>query len=419
MMNEEMAQRIDLYEALAQWLQTHLGFHWDHRDPNLASRIERLCQHIKQPSIAACTHFWRTAPPTQSIIEMVAKEFTIGESYFFRDGQFFDALRHKILPELIANAKDKHLSIWSVGCSRGEEIYSIAIVLRELLPDYDQWHIQLLGTDINPDVLATARAGVFKKWSLRQMPSLTQQRYFTENEQEYALAPFIRDSVQFQFHNLLSRLPPSNGAPSYDLILLRNVLIYLNKPSIQRAIEFLYHQLKYGGWLITTSAEFDPQYYQSTFGKLTQAHPWVKKHQGSPHTPVEKAQPNLIIEDSAPLEHTPIQNTMHKDTQAELEEEIKQFFTLAIKAQQQKDQDKAKKALRACLYLDEDFIAAHIALANLLNKEQQMQAAQRHLKHAKKLLDALDDHALLPHTNGMKAVDMRTWLNTIERSLVI
>ena len=108
-------------------------------------------------------------PLTQEQVESLASFLTISETYFWREPRVFEALRDQILPEL-TRAKattGRNLRLWSAGCATGEEPYSIAIALREALPDLKDWRITLLATDINPHILRQAAAGVYGNWSFR------------------------------------------------------------------------------------------------------------------------------------------------------------------------------------------------------------------------------------------------------------
>ena len=188
----------------------------------------------------------------------------IGESYFFRDRGQMDLLRYRLLPQLIAQARaaggDRPcLKIWSAGCSTGEEAYSLAILLVELIPDWQKWQIQILGTDINPFAIAQARVGAYKKWSFRDVDARIKREYFTEDRGLQTLRTEIRELVDFKLDNLSSipQLLPKQEQFKWDLILCRNVFIYLTKPAIHRALERFYQVLKSEGCLMVSHSELD------------------------------------------------------------------------------------------------------------------------------------------------------------------
>ncbi|MCW8408948.1 protein-glutamate O-methyltransferase CheR [Legionella sp. PATHC035] len=166
-----------------------------------------------------------------SLLADLVSAITVGESYFFRDKNQMQLLENKLLPDLInQKSQDFSLKIWSAGCSSGEEIYTLAILLAELIPNIDLWDLYLLGTDINTTSLQKASAAVFGQWSMRSIPEKYLQRYFEKNDRTYVLSPQIRDLVQFKYLNLCDNSYPSiiNGIFEVDLILCRNVLIYFD-----------------------------------------------------------------------------------------------------------------------------------------------------------------------------------------------
>jgi chemotaxis protein methyltransferase CheR len=160
----------------------------------------------------------------------LVSRLTVGETYFFRNRGQFGALRDHLLPEIIARRRGRQqsLRIWSAGCSTGEEPYSLAILLRELLPDIADWKIHLLATDLNEDALAAAREGLYRNWSFREVEEHYRQRYFTAEGDSSRIRPEVKELVTFRYLNLVDEVYPSlgNGTDALDLILCRNVMIY-------------------------------------------------------------------------------------------------------------------------------------------------------------------------------------------------
>lgn len=208
-------------------------------------------------------------------MDRLIKMLTVGETHFFRDKAQFDALTNHILPNLIARKRiaaaavgsgvSPQLRIWSAGCATGEEPYSVAIVLKELLPDLENWQILILATDINPDVLVRAREGIYSDWSFRENRAKTLlRRYFSSempqpprNAVRYRLHPQIRQMVTFASLNLVEDNFPSihNNTMSMDLILCRNVTIYFAAEATRQVIQRFYDTLVEGGWLVVGHSE--------------------------------------------------------------------------------------------------------------------------------------------------------------------
>jgi chemotaxis protein methyltransferase CheR len=180
------------------------------------------------------------------------------ESYFFRDKDQFTLLKDYILPELIQRKKNsKTLRICSAGCSSGEEPYSLAILLKEIIPDLEQWNLMILGIDINQDALDKAKAGVYRPWSFRRVDVNIVQRYFQVKNNHYHLEPSIKQMVQFQPLNLINDLLPRSNSEfrELDLILCRNVFIYFEASAIGKVLNKFYNALQPLGYLITGHAE--------------------------------------------------------------------------------------------------------------------------------------------------------------------
>ncbi|MEY3298840.1 MAG: hypothetical protein RLZZ597_2100 [Cyanobacteriota bacterium] len=194
---------------------------------------------------------------------------TINESYFFRDKNQYHLLREKLLPELIENKRREaeirrtqpQLRIWSAGCSTGEELYSIAIVLDELNLPWHQWDVLLIGTDISKSAIDNARKGLYGNWSFRQVPATIQNKHFHPHHQLFKISDVLKQRVTFQYGNLLQDPFPNQASRLYDmdLILCRNVFIYLDERAISQIIDKFHQALMSDGYLITGHTELYAQ----------------------------------------------------------------------------------------------------------------------------------------------------------------
>ncbi|OOG57983.1 CheR family methyltransferase [Polaromonas sp. C04] len=201
-----------------------------------------------------------SVPPSTEQIQVLASHLTIGETYFFRDQKTLNALAHTILPELIRSrrGRDQRLRIWSSACSSGEEPYTLAMLLHQLLPDPRDWQVSIMATDINPHFLRKATAGSYSEWSFRNAPPWLKQRYFKRTaEGRYAIIPEIRKLVTFTHLNLVENdnpLPAIN-TNALDIIFCRNVLMYFTPSQVDRVICRLSRALVEGGWLAVGPSE--------------------------------------------------------------------------------------------------------------------------------------------------------------------
>lgn len=189
----------------------------------------------------------------QEIVDLLAKNFTVGETYFFRDRNIFECIGKEIIPDITSGYKKKSLKIWSAGCSSGEEIYSLSMYLRDSIPDIDYWDITLIGSDINKNLLNKAHTGKYTNWSFRNSQPLYDSKYFRRREDgTFEISGNIKSSVKFVFLNLKSNSYPSfeNNLHSFDLILCRNVLMYFDEDSKSEVIEKFYSCLNENGWII-------------------------------------------------------------------------------------------------------------------------------------------------------------------------
>ncbi|RJP86129.1 MAG: chemotaxis protein CheR [Desulfobacteraceae bacterium] len=190
------------------------------------------------------------------------KVITTGESYFFRDQEQSSLLRNRILPDLIKKNKDRRsLRIWSAGCSSGEEPYSMAILLSQILPYIENWDILILGTDINQEAIRKAKQGKYRHWSFRTTHPDVKNRYFKKHHDEWLIDETIQNRVTFQIHNLKQdHFPdPHSGIREIDLIICRNVFIYFNPEDISDVLKKFTDTLNEGGYLLTGHGELHAQ----------------------------------------------------------------------------------------------------------------------------------------------------------------
>jgi chemotaxis protein methyltransferase CheR len=185
---------------------------------------------------------------------------TTNETLFFRDASPFELLQHKILPEIIDARNSKtpgtaspNLRIWSAACSTGQEVYSIAIVLKELLLDLKKYNIKLLGTDLSDAAIMQASAGQYNKFEIeRGLKADKLQRYFTASGPTWKIKDEIRAMATFKRFNLLGSL---SGLGKFDIIFCRNVAIYFNLDDRKRLFERIADLLEPDGYLIIGSTE--------------------------------------------------------------------------------------------------------------------------------------------------------------------
>lgn len=230
------------------------------RWPDLRRGMAAAAKALGQEADADFLRRLISIPTVPGIREVLASHLTIGETYFFRDGKAFDALAHHVLPDLLRRrrASERRLRIWSAACCTGEEPYSIAITLQRNIPDWEQWNITLLATDINPDFLRRAESGTYGEWSFRDAPPWLKNNYFRPTaEGQLEIAPRVRQMVRFAPLNLVDDVYPSlvNDTNAFDVIFCRNVLMYFTVPHAKKVLGKLHRAQVDGGWLVASAAE--------------------------------------------------------------------------------------------------------------------------------------------------------------------
>lgn len=213
-----------------------------------------LLQQISLGEINTYLQKLQTSDEHSADWQRLIHALTIGETYFLRDKAHFNILRQHILPRLILERRQKNnlrLTIWCMGCSTGEEAYSVATTLYETIPDLHKWQINLFATDINQRAINIAKDGIYREWSFRHTPDVFKQRYFSPVDEGWKLADNIRGMVTFLRLNALSGMPTQHA----DIIFARHILMYLSKDNAKKVEETLYQTLDYSGWLIMGQAE--------------------------------------------------------------------------------------------------------------------------------------------------------------------
>lgn len=246
----------ELYALYRDLLLERSGlFYPEHKRDDLEHGLQLA---LKATPLTNLAELYSDARSNTTIWETILAHLTIGETSFFRNRPQFEALRSEIFPDLFRRRSTlRNMRIWSAGCATGEEPYSVAMLLTELLPPPSDWHINILATDINPNFLARAREGLYGNWSFRDTPDDIKTRFFTEEKNRWRLLPHIRAMVTFARINLTESTYPSitNGTTALDIILCRNVTIYFNEATTRAVVDRFYRALAPGGWLVVGHAE--------------------------------------------------------------------------------------------------------------------------------------------------------------------
>ncbi|MGO8950238.1 MAG: CheR family methyltransferase [Ktedonobacterales bacterium] len=244
----------DTLPGLLEQVRQHTGIDFSqYKSPTI---LRRLYRRIVATGGNTLHDYLQVLQEHPEEYQRLVASFLINVTEFFRDPALFSFMREQILPDLIAHARARgaphEVRIWSAGCSTGEEAYSIAILLAEVLgPDVLQFTIRIFATDADTDAVFFARRGWYPAVALTNIPDELRTRYFTQVESGYEVAKAIRSMVIFGEHDLGQRAP----FPHMDLVVCRNVLIYFTSELQLRALQLFAFSLRDGGYLVLGNAE--------------------------------------------------------------------------------------------------------------------------------------------------------------------
>jgi len=454
-----------LWQRVSEVIAQHTGLDFPgERRSDLQRGLAAAATEFGLADAASCAEWLLSASLTRPQLHVIASHLTIGETYFFRERKAFDALAEHVLPELIRRrrGRDQRLRLWSAACSTGEEPYSLAILVRQLLPDWQDWTVTILATDINERFLQRATAGIYGEWSFRESAAGFKERYFTATSNgRFAIAPEIRNCVSFAHLNLAegSLLSPTADVHSMDIIFCRNVLIYFTASHARKLAENLHRELAEGGWLVVSPSECSQTLF-SRFAavnfpgtilyrkcKAEERGPpiWLPPSDAAPErvaavdapqpstsyapdrdseTAVTSPPPSAAVvmqtspasSQSAQLEAISLQTRVlanqgqHADALASSEQWIASdkidsaaHYVHAMILQEMGERQAARDSLHRAVYLQPDFALAHFALGNLARAEARTAQANKYFANALHLLRSWPPDALLPESDGMSA----------------
>jgi chemotaxis protein methyltransferase CheR len=242
-------------DRLSAAISRETGLHlWPREMPAMRSWVGERIHALRLPDFDAFVHLLSEEnADARAERRLLSEHLTTGDSYFFRDAKQCGLLASSILPELIVrHARRRRLRIWSAGCSTGEEAYTLAILVDELGPLAVDWNVEIVATDISIKSLKKARRGLFAEWSMRSVDTERRARYFAERGALWEIHPRLRARVTFREMDLVREPAPGTDSDlvAFDLILCRNLFIYLTEPAIDAVTRKLTGALAPGGYLL-------------------------------------------------------------------------------------------------------------------------------------------------------------------------
>lgn len=240
------------FESIRQWIYDHTGLYYPERKRALLyHRLKKLCRRLGIPSLKELDRHLQ-GKDFPGLAREVACAVSTNHTYFFREERVMQCFKERILPALPAERKWR---LWSAASASGEEAYTLAIILAEVLgPEEAQEKVAILGTDIDRTVIERAERGVYNELSLEKVPQHLRRRYFRSvGSGEWHIDPALKQMCIFRRLNLMSAPWPFKN--NFHVILCRNVLYYFDLEHQQDLVERLYDVTVSGGWLITSVTE--------------------------------------------------------------------------------------------------------------------------------------------------------------------
>ncbi|WP_162909721.1 CheR family methyltransferase [Aggregatilinea lenta] len=440
-------------------IQSRLSLTLDeHRQADALLAIDEILADGEGRRLEDLIYTLSREPVTHPLWQRFVRIAAISETYFFRDLNQLNALRYSVLPQLIEERRKQNfhqLRLWSAGCSTGEEPYSLAILVRELLPDYKQWNISILASDLSVYNLERGRTGFYRTWSFRnETPAALQDRWFVKEKEGYRIDPSIRDMVTFIPLNLTDDSYPSisNGTIEMDVVLCRNVLIYFDNPTAAEVIKRFRSSLRSTGWLVLGHAEsahiadqeFEPRNFEHAvlYQKMPRPPlaevpiPSLAKTSSLPPTKpfISRPSTRLLNFSATKLPPRPVSNTA---VTAPLQDPLARARTAANQEQWDEalswladaerlhrlnaevhylrgvvelhrgETDQAVVSMRKSIYCDSDFVLAHFALGEIFEKQAQYKKARYQWQRAESLLATQQPDEPIPFSEDLTVEMLR------------
>lgn len=443
----------DILRYCDDLLSARLGIHFPaDRLNDLGWHVEQLLERMALPNVSALITRLQQPIWPSLMQQQLVEQLTVGETYFFRDPALFKYLQEHWLPALLAQRRrdgNRSLRIWSAGCCSGEEVYSLAAVVWDLLPDASQWDLQFIGTDINPFFLQCAKTGVYRAWSFRQPDSRWRDRYCRkESNGDYRIASTLRQGVSFFQLNLTETVYPDalHQLLDCDLILCRNVLMYFKLAQAGDIIRRLQQCLTAQGVLLLAPAEAilcqsagvrarnwpqavslqrdcplvsanvadAPDEFAPSVARCAPARAMKADHWSQPELalPVVADIKQVLAQARSYANRGAYRQALHWANLAlELDKlQPGSYWLLANIEWENNNVQATLQALRHVLYLQPDFVLAHFLIGRVYDCIANHVQAGHHYAICLSFLEKLPLHSELEHGEGLTAAQCRQWL---------
>ena len=202
----------------------------------------RLKEKLREKQLDSIEEYYRLVMSNKEEMKIMLDSVTTNLTRFFRNQPHFDALVNYVIPHVLEQKRktgDTTIKIWSAGCSTGEEPYTIAMILADILPP--PYKFQITASDISLKCLMTGQAGFYPEARITGIPQKYLDRFFTKNERGYQVKPELMQTIKFDYHNLRN----DSGARNLDVVFCRNVLIYFDEPAQKNVIDRFWNSMSF------------------------------------------------------------------------------------------------------------------------------------------------------------------------------
>jgi len=371
-----------------------LFFDEDRKD-GLSMAISERLEKFEYGNFEEYYHFLQGDPEGMQEFKNLLNLVTIGETYFFRNKPQMDALIKFVLPEIIKRKENdlyKKIRVWSAGCSRGDEPYSIAMAIMEILPDYKEWEISILGTDINQESLKIAYAAAYSGRDIEYISPVYLKKYFDKTKNGYVVKSEVKRVVDFKYHNMAKDFFNEKKMSELDIVFCRNVTIYFDFEIIKDVVNKFYDCFGENGFLFMGHAEtlwqitdkFKAIEFPKTFvykkdthvGKTEASKPFMAipdiKLEDFSDTGISKISDIIqkkvsFAEDSVPVENLAEEKIQEKKEKSQLQErERDSLYRQAMSLFNNKNFEDSIKIFNQIIEIDAGETRAYFLKANIL-----------------------------------------------------
>ena len=245
----------ELYDKFVKLIYKRTGlFYENNKKYYVQKRLEKRTELLEMETLNEYFMMIKFSDDNTEFANLI-NDLTVNETYFFRDFPQLSNFAEEILPRFEKETQNrKKIKVWCAACSTGEEAYTLSIILQEMLEKYELWEIQILASDINTEVLQSAKIGLYESRSVKDVPEEYLEKYFTKRNDKYLINLNVRKSVSFKQINLMddAEMSSINGC---DFIFCRNCLIYFDEESRKNVVSSFYESLNPGGFVFLGHSE--------------------------------------------------------------------------------------------------------------------------------------------------------------------